>query len=322
MNKISAITNDAFTINFTISNKCNYNCKYCPASSKDGSTPFVSADEYVEFFSNVFLDNPQIKNYKKRIVTITGGEPSIYPEVEKVLKFFKLHDFKIVMISNGSAKADFWIQNSDYIDTLCLSYHSRYAVIEKIDAIVAHMLEKNKIIVLQILMDTNFWDKAVAASNFFRKYDSIVINHKAVQKKFGLASESEAGQLIDYTEDQIAFIKNEPSIRSGITKNRPIVYYENGESEGFDGQKIIINKLNCFKDFSCGAGQSSLVIKQNGRVTGSACCATSFGFLTLNKKLRIKLLDKKIICKKEICNCVYDQRIEKKSPTGIEPVRD
>jgi len=322
MNKISAITNDAFTINFTISNKCNYNCKYCPASSKDVSTPFISADEYVEFFSNVFLDNPQIKNYKQKIVTITGGEPSIYPQVEKVLKFFKLHDFKIVMISNGSAKADFWIQNSDYIDTLCLSYHSRYAVIEKIDAIVAHMLEKNKMIVLQILMDTNFWDKAVAASNFFRKYDSIVINHKAVQKKFGLASESEAGQLIDYTEDQIAFIKNEPSIRSGITKNRPIVYYENGESEGFDGQKIIINKLNCFKDFSCGAGQSSLVIKQNGRVTGSACCATSFGFLTLNRKLRIKLLDEKIICKKEICNCVYDQRIEKKSPTGIEPVRD
>jgi organic radical activating enzyme len=322
VNKISAITNDAFTINFIVSNKCNYNCKYCPASCKDGTTPFVSADEYVDFFSNVILDNPQIKNYKRKIVTLTGGEPSIYPEIEKILKFFKLHDFKINMISNGSAKADFWIKNSDYIDTLCLSYHPRYAVIEKIDAVVRHMVEQNKKVVLQILMDTNFWDKAVAASNFFRKYDAITINHKAVQKKFGIAIESEIGQLADYTEEQIAFIQNEPSIRNKISENYARIYYENGESEIFDGQKIIINKLNHFKGFLCGAGQSSLVIKQTGRVTGSACCASSFGFLTLNKKLRIKLFDKKITCQKEICNCVYDQRLEKKSPTGVEPVRD
>lgn len=324
MNKISAITNDAFTINFTISNKCNYNCKYCPASSKDGSTPFISADEYVQFFTNVFLDNPQIKNYKRKIVTITGGEPSIYPEIEKILKFFKLHDFKIVMISNGSAKADFWIQNSDYIDTLCLSYHPRYAVIEKIDAVVRSMVEQNKKVVLQILMDANFWDKAVAASNFFRKYDAITINHKAVQKKFGIASQSEIGQLADYTEEQITFIQNEPSIRNKINENYARIYYENGESEIFDGQKIIINKLNHFKGFLCGTGQSSLVIKQDGRVTGSTCCmkGSVFGNLVSNRQLRIKLFDKKLICIKEICNCVYDQRIEKKSPTGIEPVRD
>ena len=313
MNKISAITNDAFTINFTISNKCNYNCKYCPASSKDGSTPFISADEYVEFFTNVFLDNPQVKDYKQKIVTITGGEPSIYPEVEKVLKFFKSHNFKVVMISNGSAKADFWIQNADHIDTLCISYHPRYAVPEKIDAVVTHMLEKNKKVVVQILMDTNFWDKAVAASNFFRKYDSITINHKAVQKKLGVSNPSEVGELIDYTEDQIKFIKNEPSIQSSDNKNSPVVHYENGESESFDGQKIIVNKLNHFKGFLCGTGQSSLVIKQDGRVSGSACCmgGSVFGNLILNKKLRIKLFDKKITCRKEICNCVYDQRIAK-----------
>ena len=226
------------------------------------------------------------------------------------------------MISNGSAKADFWIKNSDYIDTLCLSYHPRYAVIEKIDAVVRHMVEQHKKVVLQILIDANFWDKAVAASNFFRKYDAITINHKAVQKKFGIASESEIGQLADYTKEQITFIQNEPSIRNKISENYARMYYENGESEIFDGQKIIINKLNHFKGFLCGAGQSSLVIKQNGRVTGSACCASSFGNIVLNKKLRIKLFDKKINCPKEICNCVYDQRLEKKSPTGIEPVRD
>jgi organic radical activating enzyme len=313
MNKISAITNDAFTINFTISNKCNYNCKYCPASSKDGSTPFISADEYVEFFTNVFLDNPQIKNYKEKIVTITGGEPSLYPEVEKVLKFFKLHNFHMLMISNGSAKADFWIQNADHIDTLCISYHPRYAVLEKIDAVVTHMLEKNKKVVVQILMDTNFWDKALAASNFFRKYDSITINHKAVQKKLGVSNPSEVGELIDYTEDQIKFIKNEPSIRDESERNHAMVHYENGESESYNGQKIIINKLNHFKGFLCASGQSSLVIKQDGRVTGSACCIkeSRFGNLVLDKKLRIKLLNEKLICNKEICNCVYDQKIAK-----------
>ena len=59
--KIKSIDNDEFNIQFTVSNQCNYSCRYCPPKLNNGSTPLISTETYIRFFTDLINDNPEIE---------------------------------------------------------------------------------------------------------------------------------------------------------------------------------------------------------------------------------------------------------------------
>ena len=90
MNKIKSIVSDEFNITLSVTNYCNYSCEYCPKFLHDGSTPVLDVEVYFKFFTQLFLDNPEIETYPNKFVTLTGGEPTLYKGIEKLVKFFKV----------------------------------------------------------------------------------------------------------------------------------------------------------------------------------------------------------------------------------------
>jgi len=84
---------------------CSYHCKYCTLpdvlnSGPDGKAfPAKgghNADEWIEVFGRFI----EINGLDGGILSVSGGEPTSYPGVGKVLNFFHQKNFKIGMVSN------------------------------------------------------------------------------------------------------------------------------------------------------------------------------------------------------------------------------
>ena len=209
------------------------------------------------------------------------------------------------MLTNGSTKLDFWNNNVSNIDILYLSFHPRYGNYKHVTDIVNIFKQNNHRVVMNLLMDKDYWDRAMEAAQYFESKDIIII-YKGVLDKLG------GSVYVDYTTDQIDFLKQNTIRNLELeTETDAVVSYSDGTSEYFDGKKIISNNLNYLSGYSCDIGKSSLAIKWDGEVSGGQCSQVVFGNLSENKKLRVNLIKDSIICKKDKCNCIYDLKINK-----------
>lgn len=323
--KIKSIQNNEFNIQFTVSNDCNYSCKYCPPQLNSGSTPLISTETYINFFTNLIKDNPEIMEYDKRFVGLTGGEPTIYPGIEDIIDFFQKNNFNIVLDTNGSAKIDFWEKNLSKINITNLSVHPRYANFKHILEIVKLGIEKKSVVKIGVIMDIEYWNRAIEAIDFFKKNNVPIMEFKGLV--FKLRKKSKDGTIKQnyynsYTEEQMNWIKNNTyhtnvnnlkEINPNYQNRNTYVIYEDNTKEKFLGQNIISKNLNKFEGYKCEAGKSNLSIKWDGKVRGAHCGVKNitFGNLLENPNLKIKLLKNPIICTLKKCGCVPDMRIGK-----------
>lgn len=327
MKKIKSIENNEFNIQFTVSNQCNYSCKYCPPKLNNGSTPLIPIETYIRFFKDLILDNPQIMDYEKRFVGLTGGEPTIYPGIDSLIDFFRQNNFNIGLDTNGSAKMDFWEKNLAKINMTNLSVHPRYANFKHVLEVVKLGIEKKSIVKVAVIMDIEHWDRAIEAVNFFKQNNVPTMEFKGL--RFKLSKEDNKNANIkqnyynSYTEEQINWIKNNTyhnNIKS-LTEINPnyqtrnaYVVYEDDTKEKFLGQEIISKDLNRFGGYKCDAGKCNLSIKWDGRISGAHCGIRrlDYGNLLDNPNFRIILPKNPIICPLKKCGCIADMRISKR----------
>jgi MoaA/NifB/PqqE/SkfB family radical SAM enzyme len=326
--KIKSIENNEFNIQFTVSNNCNYSCKYCPPKLNNGSTPLISIETYIRFFTDLIKDNPEIMQYDKRFVGLTGGEPTVYPGIEDLINFFKKNNFNIGLDTNGSAKMDFWEKNLDKINMTNLSVHPRYSNFKHVLEVVKLGMEKKSIVKVAVIMDLEYWDRAIEAVNFFKENNVPTMEFKGLVFKLGKKDEKTGTKKQDYynsyTEEQINWIKNNTyhnniknltEINPNYQTRNAYVVYEDNTREKFLGQEIISKSLNEFGGYKCDAGKCNLSIKWDGRISGAHCGIKKldFGSLLDNPDLRIKLSKTPVICTLKKCGCIADMRISKRA---------
>lgn len=318
--KIKSIENNEFNIQFTVSNQCNYSCRYCPPKLNSGSTPLISTETYIRFFTDLINDNPEIMNYEKRFVGLTGGEPTVYPGIEDLINFFKENNFNVGLDTNGSAKIDFWERNLSKINMTNLSVHARYANFKHVLEVVKLGIEKKSAIKIAILMDPEYWERAHEAVNFFKENNVPIMEFKGLIFRMHYG-EKEKNYYDTYTPEQMNWIKsntyhnniNLKEINPNYQTRNAYIIYENGIKEKFLGQKMQAEELNQFKGFKCFAGKDNLSIRWDGTVQGAHCGikTITFGSLLENPNLKIKLLKDPIVCTLKKCSCVSDMRIRK-----------
>lgn len=104
------------TIDFRVTPECNMRCPFCFGPRQ---TQIVALSSQIDFLKKLR------KNGVKNIV-ITGGEPTLFPEIIPLLKALKSFDYHIVLLTNGV----FWdlesIRNTilDCVSTLSLPLES------------------------------------------------------------------------------------------------------------------------------------------------------------------------------------------------------
>ena len=113
---------------------CNWDCSYCnPIWRSPRSTNMKSPYEAKQFFLKIKL--PESSNIA---ITIGGGEPTMFPELDKITKWLLQHNNnikKVIIETNGSAKYH-------VLDRLCndahllITLHNEYITSEQLDKLL------------------------------------------------------------------------------------------------------------------------------------------------------------------------------------------
>ena len=106
-------------IRFLVTNKCNYNCVFCHNEGQEKVIP----DKELDVEDYLFL----FKMFKKTTgysgVTISGGEPFTFRNIDNLLKVLFEEGAKITVVTNG-ALLDRHFEALKYVNRINVSIHS------------------------------------------------------------------------------------------------------------------------------------------------------------------------------------------------------
>jgi MoaA/NifB/PqqE/SkfB family radical SAM enzyme len=112
---------DWFLVAWTLSNKCNYRCTYCPSYLHDGSTGHPEWDTIEQFVKNFNIPGKSI------CYRISGGEPTYWKHFVNLAKLIKEQGNYFSFLTNGSQTVEYYKEISKYADGIMISYHDEYA---------------------------------------------------------------------------------------------------------------------------------------------------------------------------------------------------
>lgn len=78
-----------------VSYACNENCKFCPCSS---TLKTAGKNGDLSQYQDA-VDQMKMQGISE--ITISGGEPTLFPELAKLIAYCQKSDFKVVLLSNG-----------------------------------------------------------------------------------------------------------------------------------------------------------------------------------------------------------------------------
>ena len=84
-----------------ITDHCNLNCIHCYADGKTNQTSFMKYETIIHLIEQLIL-------YKASFITITGGEPLLHPEIEKIIDYLgtSCSSTKFYIATNGTILGD------------------------------------------------------------------------------------------------------------------------------------------------------------------------------------------------------------------------
>lgn len=187
MNKM--IHSDEFRLRILLTNACNKNCNFCLNDFQDKepeqhANPLDVADcirAYGQFMKSI---------KEKSIVTFSGGEPGIYPQLELVLPYAKAYCDEVKVVTNGTALKERYYQ---FVDKWHVGVTDR-------DSKVLEIPDDKLVVQIVVTKDTDK-DNLKNLVGFYRYYKSSSIklfadfheeNRDEIYKKIDYVSESYA----------------------------------------------------------------------------------------------------------------------------------
>lgn len=112
--------NNISTVNYHLTNKCNYSCKYCFAKFNDLNANELSFDKQRQLIKQL----AESRLFRK--INFAGGEPTLNERIIDLICWSKESGFEQVgIISNGSMVDIDWLKRvNSYLDILGLSVDS------------------------------------------------------------------------------------------------------------------------------------------------------------------------------------------------------
>lgn len=257
------------TIDWTMSNICNYSCEYCPSITHDGSYGWPTLDS-VDYTSKILERHyGQGKNLE---YILLGGELAIWKQFPDAIEIIRKnsHLSHIKFITNGIMPYDYWKKIGSKVTSVVFSYHPTQVkdikkFVESVNAL------DNDFKTILILAWPHVWDKVIADRDYMLKNieDFTSLELKIVDNRYETMSNSS----VSYTEEQLSFIKQNFKVsKSNRSIFKPsFTYIDNIKIEEVGGQ-ILVNKQNNFQGWYCGIGVDKITLDADGSIRrGSGC---------------------------------------------------
>ena len=288
--------NDWFLVSWTLSNKCNYRCEYCPDILHNGSTgqpQWLTVKRFVQNFN--------LKG-KKICYRLSGGEPTYWKHFVDLAELVKEEGHKFTFVSNGSQSPEYFKKIAPYTDGMMLSYHKAYANPEHFIKIINE--SKIETVINMMLLPSDFEEIFALAEKIYSSTARASIVPKVIVDK--TSSENITNEVMTYTEAQKQLIKDWPFSRkvNDAELHRGAMMLND---EVVNANDLILQDKNKFSGWNCWAGLHGVNIDMWGNMYRADC---QFGGAIGNLE-RYKLPKEKILCGKERCSCLSDIFIRK-----------
>lgn len=264
----SNISLDILRIELFLSNVCNYSCWYCFPGYHEGDVKWPKFEQVVDNLSHIIDYYKSNLNKKEIHLHIIGGEPTLWKDFGKFVKYFNEEKKCIISISsNGSRTTRWWEEYGHYVNHVMLSCHHERVDPKHISAVGDILYKKDRTVNGMVLMDPNNWDKCLGIvaelknSKYFWPITVLEVHHN----------------LSKYTQDQKTYlsrpIKRYPEINywlraETMPRSNPTVIYNDGTKETVKRNWLSLNGFNYFRGWECNIGVDTFFIDKNGDIRG------------------------------------------------------
>lgn len=292
-------------IDWMLGNRCNYACSYCPSGLHDGSLGWQPAEDVERMIDRL------VAHYHDGLgrtvwIQFTGGEPTLNPQLPRILAHARDRGCKLSLISNGSRTPRYWQALLPKLESAILTYHGEGADPDGFFAIAETVASAIPLQVNVAVAPDRFDELMAIAERLWRDIPKIDVVLKPLRLGFGTA-------LYPYAPEQLARLRRGfPSKRESrdVTPRSTVrVVAGDGSAERRRANQLILDGANRWAGFRCMAGVESLRIQGNGRIT-RAVCGVGGALGTLADPPELPLVG--TTCDKAACACVADILISKR----------
>lgn len=285
-----------FLVSWTLSNKCNYRCSYCPEHLHNGYTgqpQWETVKRFVETFK---------QPGKEICYRLSGGEPTYWKHFLDLAKLVKEQGHTFSFLTNGSQSVDYYDSISKFTDGYIISYHPEYADVNHISEIVKQ--SKCSVFINLMLSPDNFNEMLEVAKTIYNSSDNVSVWPKIILDKSNIDNIS--NKPADYTEEQLDIIKNWKYFRK-----LPDANLHRGElllnDDPITANELIATDQNRFQGWNCWGGLHMINIDMWGNIYRADCQQGG----PLGNLERYRLPNSTIKCDKNICSCLSDIYLRK-----------
>lgn len=285
-----------FLVSWTLSNKCNYRCSYCPEHLHNGTTGQPEWTTVERFIKNFTIPGKEI------CYRLSGGEPTHWKHFIDMAKLVKQCGHTFSFMTNGSQSVDYYKEIDNYIDGMIISYHPEYADTKHIIEVANSM---SCPVALNLMMVQDQFDSLLAiAKDIFDNTDKLAIWPKVVLDKSN--PDHITNKPAEYTDSQLDMLQNWPYFRKidDIKLHRGNILLD---GEKTDANKLILNDLNRHMNWQCYGGLDMINIDMWGNMYRSDC--KNGGPLGNIERYGLPIIP--IRCEMDSCNCLSDIYLRK-----------
>ncbi len=207
-----------------ITEKCNLKCPVCYAKSGEGNDlPIKKIEEMMDFFQ-------KSEGGKAEILQISGGEPTLHPDILKIISIAKEKNFRYVLLNTNGIKI---AQDENFVKELS-KFRGRFAIYLQFDGFKKSTYE-------YLRGDKNLLATKLKAIENLRKYKIPITLVTTVEKGI---NDDEIGKLFE-------FGVNTKGIR-GINF-QPITYFGRVKTEKITNRITLSGVINLLEKQTKGA---------------------------------------------------------------------
>lgn len=321
-------------IQWHIGNYCNYRCSYCNDGLRDGTKPFIDIDKAKAFVTSV---TQQAEAAGRQVeFTISGGEPTVYPDLVDLLTHMHACEAFSHVITNGSRSVNYYRKLAAYLTHGAIfTYHVETAKLPHFLEVVQTV--DPRLVTVYIPMHVAMWDQCVEAYNALTEIGIRAVP-KTIFEDFGSGG---LNTMVMYSKEERKFIAD--AATAGINKSVPpqtgkdyvrpldlpwmfmpknltnpyrtiVVHRKSGGMDFTSPQNLIVHKGNDFRGMKCNAGIEFLLVGFGGAVAIANCRPYGEVIANINVDPCFKLPTEPITCDVKSCWCEGDLLIKKFNP--------
>ncbi|MGY8865423.1 MAG: radical SAM protein, partial [Methylophagaceae bacterium] len=245
-------------VEWNIGKRCNLDCGYCPAEIHDNFSPHTDLDKMVNTIYELEKIGKPIR------LSLTGGEPTVHPKINEILKCARDSLDWLSVTTNGLRSSAWYIKQpvNQWVFSLHFdNEHSRRATENVVE--YSQLLDMEGIATLyqvNLMAHHEHMDEVRAAATLLEGHN---IPYVCRRIRWTEAENRDWFDDLRYKAEDLDWILSKvATVKPNCTIDGKELIHAND---------VIKDKRNEFKGWTCNAGLESLMINWDGEVHRATC---------------------------------------------------